>query len=43
MVQFILDSGRKKEKEKVGEHKSGKMDLSIKDIGKMIWLMERED
>jgi len=38
-----LDSGTKINYVKEEEFKFGKMDPSIKDIGKMIWQMEKED
>jgi len=39
----MLDNGMHKTSVKVKEHSIGLMDLSMLDIGKMIWQMERED
>jgi hypothetical protein len=42
MVQYILDNGNW-DFVMVEEYRYGKMDLTMKDIGKTIKLMERED
>jgi len=43
MIQFTLDNGINKEKDKGKQFSIGWMDQNIKVIGLMIWQMEKED
>lgn len=43
MEQFMLANGQKKDLDMVKDYKSGRMDLNMKGIGRMIWLTVRAD
>ena len=42
LLDITMDNGNM-DKDTVAENKFGQMDLSMKDTGVMIWLMEEED